>query len=119
MISDLIFNTAVALLFTHELDAIRCHEWRIFAFLRPLGDRLAYQVFVLAHLPLFVWFLWMAAHPAGWFEVGVDLFLIIHVGLHAHFRRHPLYEFRGWFSHGIIVAAGVLGAVHLVILLSG
>ena len=116
MFTDLVYYLGVALLVTHELDAVRHHEWRLFAFLRPLGDQTAYRVFILVHVPLFVLFLWMAAHPAWWFTVFVDLFLVVHVGLHYLFRNHPLYEFRGRFSHGLIAGAGVMGALHLVLL---
>lgn len=119
MIVELVFYVGLSLLFAHELDAIKHHEWRLFAFLRPLGEEAAYRVFTLAHVPLFVLFFWMVAHPALWFFVVVDLFLILHVGLHYLFRNHRLYEFRGWFSHGLIVGAGLMGALHLVLLLLG
>lgn len=116
MLAQLIFWLGVALICTHELDAIQHHEWRLFAFLRPFGDEIAYRIFTLAHVPLFLWFFWMAPHPARWFEIGIDLFLIIHVGLHFFFRRHPLYEFKGWLSHGLIAGAGLAGLVHLLLI---
>ena len=115
MLASWVFFLGVALLFTHELDAIRHHEWRIFAFLRPLGDTMAYRVFTLAHLPLFLLFLWKIAYPSQGFEVAVDVFLMVHVGLHILFRNHPLYEFRGWMSNGIIGGAGLMGALHLLL----
>ena len=51
---DLIFYLGIACLFTHELDAIQRHEWRIFPFLRKLKDETAFYIFTLLHIPL--WF---------------------------------------------------------------
>ncbi|MEM7115266.1 MAG: DUF6713 family protein [Chloroflexota bacterium] len=113
MLTEIIFALGIALLFTHELDAIRHHEWRIFAFLRPFGDEGAYQLFVLLHIPLFLLFLWPLLAPARGLEIVIDAFLIIHVGLHYLFRTHPDYTFQGWLSHGVIVLAGFVGAWHL------
>lgn len=116
MLANLIFFLATALLFTHELDAIHHHEWRIFPFLRALGEENAYRVFTLIHLPLFALFLWMAAYPNDWFLVVVDLFLIIHVFLHWIFRNHSQNAFRGWLSYSLIVGAGLMGAWHLLLI---
>lgn len=113
----LLYLIGVALLFAHELDAIRAREWRLFPFLRVLGEANAYRAFVLLHIPLFLLFLWMSAYPRLWFEIGVDLFLVVHAGLHWLFRNSPYYEFKGWLSHGLIVGAGAIGALHLVLLL--
>ncbi len=120
MLGNTIYLLGVALLFTHELDAIKHHEWRLFAFLiNPLGDKMAYRVFTLVHVPLFFLFMWMVAYPRLNFEIAVDLFLIVHVGLHYLFRNHPSYEFSGWFSHGIIGGAGLMGALHLILIAIG
>ena len=119
MINQWIFYLALALIFTHELDAIKHHEWRIFAFLRPLGDVRAYQVFTLLHIPLFILFLWIVQNPNLLIMILVDIFLIVHVGLHFLFRNHPHYEFQGWLSNGLIVGAGLAGASHLILLSIG
>ena len=116
MLGNWVYLIGVALLFVHELDAIKHHEWRLFAFLNPLGDENAYRVFTFLHLPLFLIFLWMTAYPRLNFEIAVDIFLVVHVGLHFLFRNHPKYEFKGWFSHGIIAGAGIMGALHLLLL---
>lgn len=118
MLPNFLYVFGIALLFVHELDAIRHHEWRLFAFLRPFGDERAYQLFTLLHIPLFLLFLWPAIYPARLLAIVLDLFLIIHVALHYLFRNHPLYTFHGWFSHGIIVAAGLVGALHLLLLIT-
>ena len=113
MLTKFVFTLGVVLLFTHELDAIRHHEWRLFAFLRPFGEEGAYQLFVLLHIPLFMLFLWPLLMPARRLEITIDLFLIIHVGLHYLFRNHSHYTFHGWLSHGVIALAGAVGAWHL------
>lgn len=114
---DWLFWLGLALLFTHELDAIRCHEWRLFAvFLRVhdrVSDATAYRVFTVLHVPLFFLFLWYTAQPSRVFQIVVDLFLVVHLGLHLSLRSHPAYEFRGAFSHGIIAAGGLVGALHV------
>lgn len=116
MLTQSIFILGVSLLATHELDAIRHHEWRLFAFLRPFGEERAYQLFILLHIPLFMLFLWPLIAPVRWLEITIDLFLIIHVGLHYLFRNHLDYTFSGWLSHGVIGAAGVVGALHLLLI---
>ncbi len=116
MLGNIIYLLGVTLLFTHELDAIKHHEWRLFGFLNPLANKMAYRVFTLAHVPLFFLFMWLAAYPRLNFEIAVDLFLIIHVGLHYLFRSHPKNEFSGWFSHGIIGGAGLMGLLHLLLI---
>ncbi|WP_410528128.1 DUF6713 family protein [Sphingobacterium sp. IITKGP-BTPF85] len=37
----------------HEMDAVRCKEWRIFPGLALLKESWGYAVFMLAHIPLF------------------------------------------------------------------
>lgn len=116
IVSHVVYVLGIALLAVHELDAIRHHEWRLFFFLRPFSDTTAYQIFTLLHIPLFFIFMWRLAYPTLRFEIAVDIFLIVHAGLHYLFRNHPNYEFRGWVSHGIIAGATLMGALHLVLL---
>jgi hypothetical protein len=54
IITDLIFYSGLALLFTHELDAIQRHECRIFPFLNKLKDRTNYIIFTILHIPLLI-----------------------------------------------------------------
>lgn len=114
---DLLFFLGLSLLLTHEMDAIRRREWRIFPLTARLGDRAGYLVFTAAHVPLYVLLLWAlgpadAAVRSGTI-LALDLFCIVHVGLHIAFRKHPAYEFRGPFSWGLIAGAGLFGALDL------
>ena len=111
-----LFFINIALLTTHELDAIYRHEWRIFFGRTTLSDETAYQLFTLLHIPLFAWIFWQAGQGDRWFEIVFDLFLIVHVGLHHLFRNHPAYEFNNRFSNAIIRSTGLLGLIHLGLL---
>lgn len=115
-------NTLFLLMLTfflcHELDAIRHHEWRLFAFINRLEDDAAYTVFTGLHIPLFFLYLWFVANPATWFFVAADVFAIIHLGLHYWFRTDPRYEFRGLLSNLFIIGTALAGAAHLFLLLT-
>ena len=120
IITDLIFYTGFALLFTHELDAIHRHEWRIFPFLSNLREDIAYKIFVIAHVPLLVFLLWLMYHPSEnvryWFQVSLDVFLIIHLGLHSLLKSHKQNEFTSIFSKTIIILMALFGLLHITFL---
>jgi hypothetical protein len=113
---NLLFFIIVGFIFTHELDAIERHEWRLFFFLAPFDDRTAFRLFTLLHIPLFAWILWAAQFPA--FQIGFSLFVIIHAGLHWLLRRHPQYEFNNPFSWFLIAGPVPLAVVRLVAILA-
>ncbi len=119
MIIDLIFYLGLFFLFVHELDAIKQHEWRIFPGLSKLEDDLSYQLFVALHIPLFVLILWFLYYLSEqirfWFKIGIDVFLIIHFGLHHFFKSHDKYEFTQQFSKIIINLAALIGLIHLIL----
>ena len=49
----IVFYLGLALLFTHELDAMPNHEWQVLPLLSDLTDSVAQQAFVIAHVPIF------------------------------------------------------------------
>ncbi|MEO1438468.1 MAG: DUF6713 family protein [Bacteroidota bacterium] len=98
----------------HELDAIRCKEWRIFPGLSALDDRMGFIVFTFLHVPLFYWVLAALQVNNTAFRAGFDYFLIIHLGLHILFLWHPKNEFKDWVSWSIIVGAALFGGLDLV-----
>ena len=111
---DLIYYTLVGAFFTHELDAVKRHEWRVLPVLRLLPERTGEQVFIWAHVPLFALLLWGGdGDPASVTRVGLAVFAIVHVGLHIIFRRHPAYEFNNASSWGLILLTGLLGTLYL------
>jgi len=120
MYEEQIFYIGVSLLLTHELDAIARHEWRMFPFICRLKDDIGYKVFVMLHIPLLVCILWFMSHPSDnmryWFQVSIDIFLILHLGLHHLLRSHHKNEFTSTFSRLLIGLAAFSGLVHLILL---
>jgi cation transport ATPase len=120
VISEIAFYTVIALFVAHELDAVRLREWQLLFILRRQPEHRAFAIFVLLHIPIMVIFLWLAAHPSlqvrTWFQIVVDVFAMVHVGLHWHLRNREQSGFRDRFSRNLIFAVGFFGAIHLVML---
>ncbi|MBI9075138.1 MAG: hypothetical protein JEZ02_06975 [Desulfatibacillum sp.] len=117
MAIDVLFYLGIALLITHELDAIHRHEWRMFPLINRLKEDAAYQTFVVLHIPLFMLVLWFAGHPSQtarfWFQVTMDIFFMVHLGLHLLLRGHGQNEFGNALSKTILVSTALVGGVHL------
>jgi len=110
-----LYYLMVAALFTHELDAVKRHEWRVLPLTRLMSERAGEQVFIWIHVPLFAIILWLGEGSiANGFRYGLSGFAVIHVGLHWLYRHHPAYEFNNWNSWSLILLTGVSGAVYLV-----
>lgn len=114
---DALFFLMITFFLCHELDAIRHHEWRLFAFLNRLEDNTAYAVFAVLHIPIFFLYIWFVANPAAWFTIAADSFAVIHLGLHWWFRTDPRYEFQGFVSNFFIIGTALAGAAHLLLYL--
>lgn len=121
--ADVLFNTALALLIAHELDAVHWREWRLLPVLRGLPDPAARAWFTLLHVPLLVAFFWlMTGAPASArdaFQIALAAFTLIHAGLHLLLRRHPDYAFRGAMSWLYILGAAAMGVGYLLALIVG
>ncbi len=117
MESHIFFFLGLTAIVIHEMDAIRCKEWRIFPGLSLLDDNWGFKIFMLAHVPLFYFFF------AGLFGqysntkliLGLDIFFIIHVGLHLLFLMHKKNEFKDGVSWTIISSAGIFGLIDILI----
>lgn len=103
------FIAGLALLFLHEMDAVRCHEWRIFPGLALLPEKTGFLLFMVLHIPLFM--LVVSELDSFLFRRGFDLFLMVHLGLHLAFLPHPKNEFKDRLSWAIIIGAATCGAV--------
>jgi hypothetical protein len=111
-----LFNLALTFILMHEMDAIRCKEWRIFPILSMLEDQLGYILFLFFHIPLFYWVFSQLDNSS--FRWGMDIFLMIHVGLHLLFLKHKRNEFKDWISWSIIIGAGIFGGLDLWVIAS-
>ena len=113
------FWAMVGFFTTHELDAIRKHEWRVLPLTSFLPDKAGEAVFLWMHVPLFAVVAWIAT--SGVASLGAILlsgFAAVHVALHWLFRRHPAYEFNTLESWSLIVGAGVAGALHILLVVA-
>lgn len=118
---DLLFWLNLALLLAHELDAVQRQEWRMFIFLNRLDDEQAHQLYALLHVPLFILIFWFLSRPNQpiyfWFQLAIDIFLIVHLGLHLLFQNHPANTFANTFSMRLIAGMALLGLIHIGLLL--
>lgn len=110
------FYLGLALLFTHELDSMPNHEWRVIPFLNSLADSTAELVFLLAHIPIFAAVIALIASldrtvrsKARNFFCG---FLVVHAVLHRVFSEDVAYEFSSWTSSVLIYGAGLCGVLY-------
>ena len=112
-----IFALELALLFAHEMDAIRKQEWKMFIVLKDMADEKAYLVFMLLHVPLYtilLFLLFSDMKTLGYYIA--DIFLVGHCLLHFCYRNHPANKLKTVVSNILILAAGFLAIVHLVVI---
>jgi len=106
-VSDNLFvNLALASIVIHEMNAVRCKEWRIFPGLSLLNDRSGFIVFLLAHIPIFglLFNALISGHNVSSLIIYLEIFFIIHFFLHLLFLRNPKNEFKDWISWTFITA---------------
>lgn len=114
--AHIFFGIGLSLMLTHEMDAIKSAEWRIFPGTSLLDDRTGHIVFTTVHVPLCVLLLWNLYGLDGLnrgLMIGLEIFFIVHVFLHLLFLRHPKNQFASALSWAIIVGSGAFGALAL------
>ncbi len=111
MTLDALYLAMLATLLTHELDAVKRHEWRVLPLTSFLPERWGEQVFIWVHVPL-IWAILAWSGEPG-FRLGLCAFAVVHVGLHWLYRRHPAYEFNNPSSWALILLAGAFGASYI------
>lgn len=120
MMLDFVFYTGLTLLVVHELDAVHRCEWRMFPVLSRLDDQKGYRFFVLLHVPLFMMIFWFMNSPDDdvryGFQAVMDIFFMVHFGLHRLMKDHVENGFSGIFSKTIIGMTAASGAFHLALL---
>ena len=113
-----VYFAMLAFFITHELDAVKHHEWRFLPLLSSLPERVGEQTFIWAHVPLFAaLFLLGADNADSTVAMALSTFSIIHIGLHWLYKKHSKNEFNNLSSWGLILAAGLFGAIHLILAL--
>lgn len=114
MSPDTLYHATLAALLTHELDAVKRHEWRVLPLTRWMPERVGEQVFIWCHVPLVLALLLYGeqGETAAEVRLGFAGFAVVHVGLHWAFRKHPAYAFNTPSSWALILLAGGLGAAY-------
>ena len=113
---SLSFYIGLTFILMHEMDAIRCHEWRIFPGLSSLNDRTGFAIFLWTHLILYVAlfvFLSMEEYRDGTIH-SMSIFFVVHLLAHLLFLRHPRNEFKDVHSWLLIAGAAIAGAWQLI-----
>lgn len=118
-IKSTLFYVGLALLFTHELDAMPNNEWQVLPLLRNLTDSVGEATFVLAHIPIFVIVIaCIASLNLNIRSMARDIacaFLILHAFLHFVFSGHPAYQFNSLLSTSLIYGAALCGLSFLLV----
>ncbi len=106
----------LAFILMHEMDAVRCHEWRIFPGLSLLSDRLGFIIFMWAHVVLYGLLFIFLLNPLHRDAVmnGMSIFFIVHLALHLLFLKHPNNEFTDVHSWLFISGAALFGLLELL-----
>lgn len=116
-----IFALGLALLVSHELDAIVVAEWRLLPLLNLLPDETAHVVFLALHVPVLAALFWLTAFSSPrsqhWSRLGFDAFLIGHAGVHWLMSGETQDMFASPLSLTLIYGAAAVGAAHLVMVL--
>lgn len=120
---DLAFYLGFGTLFTHELDSMLNHEWRVIPVIRALPDEIGLIVFVSAHIPIFALLVALVSSnnrkTRRMARIGIGIFLVLHGLLHILFKGHPDYEFSSIFSNVLIFGGSILGIIYLILEWSG
>ena len=116
----LFFYIGLSFLFTHEMDAVRLKEWKIFPILSKLEEQTAYYIFTGIHVPLFILIFWgLCGNNQDEINrsliAGLDIFFIIHTFLHLMILRHRNNNFKSVFSWSLIIGMFICGILDLII----
>ena len=114
---NVLVQLMLAVLFTHELDAMAQSEWRLLYVLRDLSDEQGRWWFVAMHVPLFWALIALTQHESAQVQrasrTGLAAFCIIHALLHWRLASDPLSTFSSPLSWSLILGAAALGSAYL------
>lgn len=116
---NVFFHLSVGSLFTHELDAMTNHEWRVLPLVRMLPEDIAMPFFVWAHVPLFAVVIWLLsstnARTRQISRYAIAGFLLLHALLHVLHFNHPAYEFESLLSNSLIFGGALFASIYLAL----
>jgi glucose-6-phosphate-specific signal transduction histidine kinase len=116
---NIIFYLGIGTLFTHELDAMSNHEWRVLPLAIWLPDEYGMIAFLFIHIPLFACLIALVASTNDTIRIrtklGISIFLIVHGMLHAVYIGNAGYEFASALSNIIIFGGALLGIIYLLL----
>lgn len=119
IIREFTFYTGLALLFTHELDAVANHEWRVLPMINRLPDDYGFSLFLFLHIPLFAILIALVASTNKKIRIrsrkGISVFLVLHGVLHALFMENLNYEFTSFPSNILIFGGALAGSIYLLL----
>jgi len=117
MTNHFFFYSGLIFIIIHEMDAIRCKEWRIFPGLASLDDLPAFRIFIFAHIPLFFAIIWSlnTFENQTALHHGFDIFFIAHIFLHVAYIKHKNNLFKDWISWTFILGAGLFGIIDIFV----
>lgn len=122
MNSDILFYIALSLFFTHQVDAIRCKEWRILPGLSSLKENFAEKLFIAIHIPVFILIFILISIPSPdvkyYFQITIDVMISGHIGKHIILSKNKENLFNDNLSKMIILFSSVFAFIHLCIILS-
>ena len=114
-----LFYLGIGALFTHEMDAIANHEWRVLPILQSFSEETAFTAFSLLHIPLFAVLIALvsSSNPRvrRLSRIGVSVFLLAHAGLHMLYTGRTDYEFDSLLSIFLIYGGALAGGLYLVV----
>lgn len=118
-IKNIIFYIGMSTFFTHELDALINHEWRLLPIIGWLTDEYGEIAFVFMHIPLFAILIALVASTNDKIRIrsrfGISIFFIIHGLLHVVYMGNTNYEFSSPLSSILIFGGAILGAFFLIL----
>lgn len=118
---QVLFFINVSLILVHEMDAIRCKEWKMFIILKDIKEEYGYLIFTLLHLPIY--FLCLASifnyikYLNSREYIWIDVILILHSIVHFLFRKNKNNKFSKLFSQFIIYGISLIAMMRIILIL--
>jgi len=114
-----VFYLSVGLFFTHELDAVLNHEWRVLPLTSWLAEDIGKTAFLLMHVPLFAVLVWLISSSKkivrNRTRFWLSVFMVFHGVLHAGFTFNQLHEFESLLSLVLIYGAALCGICYIIL----